>query len=172
MRSSAASDVYKRQIIELAMDQLPFESYGFYAFLEPYLDGYFKVGETEKAKELFEKLKKVYQERLDYRSGLKEAEKVDQMEDVYADLQAYRRVVDILFENQQLDWGTEELGIYSQYVQPFRTYMGDDNADYLLESPLELKMEELKSEEGAILPDSATLDSLQKALQIPDTVLN
>lgn len=161
-----------RNIIELAMEQLPFESYGFYAFLEPYLDGYFKVGETEKAKELFEKLKKVYQERLDYRSGLKEAEKVDQMEDVYADLQAYRRVVDILFENQQLDWGTEELGVYSQYVQPFRTYMGDDNADYLLESPLELKMKELKSEEGIILPDSATLDSLQKALQISDTVLN
>ena len=148
-----------KTILDLAMKQMPFEQYGFYAFLEPYLDGYFKVGETEKARELFNKLKGVYQERLHYRTQAFDELEGSQLEDVYADLQAYRRNIDILFENQQFDWATEELGIYSQYVNALREDMGDDNADYLLESPLDVNLEDLMPEDSIGIQDTTALDS-------------
>lgn len=156
-----------KTILDLAMKQMPFEQYGFYAFLEPYLDGYFKVGETEKARELFDKLSGVYQERLHYRTQAFDELEGAQLEDVYADLQAYRRNIDILFENQQFDWATEELGIYSQYVNALRADMGDDNADYLLESPLDVNLEDLMPEDSLGVQDTTALDSLLPETAVP-----
>ena len=37
-----------KNIIEMAMTNMPVEHYGFYAFVEPFVDGYFKVGENGK----------------------------------------------------------------------------------------------------------------------------
>ena len=143
-----------RTILDLAMTHMPFEQFGFYAFLEPYLDGYFKVGETQKARELFEKLRGVYQERLDYTAGLRQAEQINKMDDVYADLQGYRRIIDILFENQQIDWAGEELSAFNAYVDLFLNFMGAGDAEYLNESPLDILEEEMPKDS---IPDTLSI---------------
>ena len=145
-----------KNILDLAMTHMPFEQFGFYAFLEPYLDGYFKVGETEKARELFGKLRDVYQERLDYTAGLRQAEQINKMDDVYADLQGYRRIIDILFENHQIDWAGEELSTFNGYVDLFLNFMGAGDAEYLNEPPLEEPAEEMIKDS---IPDTLTMDT-------------
>ncbi|MEX0315213.1 MAG: DUF2723 domain-containing protein, partial [Allomuricauda sp.] len=80
-----------KDVIDIAMTNLPFEQYGFYAFVEPFVDGYYKVGEQDKARALYEKLKKVYQERLEYYSGVPLDEQYEKIDDILADMQAYRR---------------------------------------------------------------------------------
>ena len=59
-----------KEIINIAMENMPVEYFGYYAFVEPFVDGYYKVGETKKARDLFQKLKNIYQERLDYYANL------------------------------------------------------------------------------------------------------
>lgn len=122
------------EVIDIAMTNMPVESYGFYAFVEPYMDGYYKVGEKEKARALFEKLKKVYQERLEYYSGIPLDEQYEQLDEVLADMQAYRRIIDILIENQDRDKATSETLIFNEYIDKFSQFMGDGDED-LFEDP-------------------------------------
>lgn len=115
-----------KDIIDIAITNMPVEEFGFYAFVEPYVDGYYKVGETEKAHALFEKLKKVYQERLEYYSAVPLDEQYDRIDDILADMQAYRRNIDILIENQDREKAESETVIFNEYIDKFSQFMGDD----------------------------------------------
>jgi hypothetical protein len=117
-----------KEIIEMAMTNIPLEHYGFYAFVEPFVDGYYKVGETEKARALFQKLKKVYQERLEYYSGIPLDEQYDKIDDVLTDMQAYRRNIDILIENQDRELAESETIIFNEYIDKFSQFV-DDSED-------------------------------------------
>nr|WP_299339475.1 DUF2723 domain-containing protein [Allomuricauda sp.] len=115
-----------KEVIELAMTHLPVEHFGFYAFVEPYVDGYYKVGETTKARELFEKLKKVYQERLEYYSSAPLDQQYERIDDILADMQAYRRNIDILIENQDRDFAEKETLIFNEYIDKFSQFVDSE----------------------------------------------
>lgn len=123
-----------KNIIEMSLTNMPVEQYGFYAFVEPFVDGYYKVGETEKARALFEKLKKVYQERLEYYSEIPLDEQYDKIDDVLADMQAYRRNIDILIENQDRELAESETIIFNEYIDKFSQFVGD--SEDVFEEPI------------------------------------
>lgn len=120
-----------KDIIELAMTHIPFEHYGFYAFVEPFVDGYYKVGEQQKAHELFEKLKKVYQERLEYYAGVSRDEQYSKIEAILTDMEAYRRNIDILIRNQDRDRAEKETLIFNEYIDKFSQFIGEEDQEYL-----------------------------------------
>lgn len=122
-----------KNIIDTAMTHMPMEHFGFYAFVEPFVDGYYKVGETEKARALFEKLKKIYQERLEYYSGIPLDEQYDKIDDILADMQAYRRNIDILIENEDREKAESETIIFNEYIDKFSQFVGDE--EEMLEEP-------------------------------------
>ncbi len=122
-----------RSTIETAMTHMPFESYGFYTFVEPFLDGYYKVGEQTKARELFGKLKKVYQERLTYYAGIPRDEQYAKIEDILTNLEAYQRIVFILSDNKDLEFSEKESLILKEYIGLFNDFV-DDSEEYYEES--------------------------------------
>ena len=89
-----------KQIVALAMEHIPMEHYGYYMFLEPFLDGYYKIGESDEARKLFNKLKQVYHERLQYYGNLSLDGQYDNLERILSDAQAYSRILEILKENE------------------------------------------------------------------------
>ncbi|MEZ4810408.1 MAG: DUF2723 domain-containing protein [Allomuricauda sp.] len=123
-----------KDVINIAMTNMPVEYFGFYAFVEPFVDSYYKVGETEKARELYEKLKKIYQDRLEYYAGIPLDEQYDKMEDILADMQAYRRNIDILIDNRDRDFAESETLIFNEYIDKFSQFMGSD--EDTLEEPM------------------------------------
>ncbi|MEM1338553.1 MAG: DUF2723 domain-containing protein [Bacteroidota bacterium] len=120
-------------IIDMAMTQMPFENFGFYAFVEPFLDGYYKVGEQQKARALFEKLKKVYQERLEYYSGVPRDEQYARIEDILADLESYQRIVYITQDNQDLAFSEQESLVLREYIGLFDNFI-DGSEEYFEDS--------------------------------------
>jgi len=42
-----------KEILDLAIENIPIEHFGYYTFVEPFIDGYYKVGEYENAQNLF-----------------------------------------------------------------------------------------------------------------------
>lgn len=122
-----------KDIINTAMTQMPFERFGFYTFVEPFLDGYYKVGEQEKARELFGKLKKVYQERLEYYAGVPRDEQYGKIEEILTDLEAYQRIVYILSDNRDLEYSEKESLILKDYIGLFDNFV-DDGEQYYEES--------------------------------------
>ena len=118
-----------KDIINIAMTNIPLEYFGFYAFVEPFVDGYYKVGENEKARELYEKLKKIYQERLEYYAGAPLDEQYEKIDDILTDMQAYRRNIDILIENDDRTFAESETLIFNEYIDKFSQFMGGEESD-------------------------------------------
>ncbi|MBT8187601.1 MAG: DUF2723 domain-containing protein [Croceitalea sp.] len=148
-----------KEIIEIAMTNMPFEHFGFYTFVEPFLDGYYKVGEQQKARALFEKLKKVYQERLSYYAGIPRDEQYNRIEDILADMEAYRRNIDILILNQDRELAEKETLIFNEYIDKFSQFIGDAEADYPSEDDMEIRDSDdsIKLESDAVPNDSVLI---------------
>ncbi|MBS9460834.1 DUF2723 domain-containing protein [Flagellimonas sp. 389] len=138
-----------KDVIDIAMTNIPVEHFYFYAFVEPFVDGYYKVGETEKARALFEKLKSVYQDRLEYYSGIPLDEQYEKIDDILADMQAYRRNIDILIENQDRELAESETLIFNEYIDKFSQFIGEE--EEVFEEPIP----------DPDLQDSVLLDSMQ-----------
>ncbi|KKM95252.1 hypothetical protein LCGC14_1190140, partial [marine sediment metagenome] len=121
-----------KNIIDLTMKNLPVEFYQYYTFVEPFVDGYYKVGETEKARALFKKLKKIYQDRLEYYAGIPLDEQYDHIDDIIGDMEGYRRNIDILITNKDREMAEKETLIFNEYIDKFEHFYknnipGDDS---------------------------------------------
>ncbi|UGU14336.1 DUF2723 domain-containing protein [Sinomicrobium kalidii] len=113
------------EIIDLAMKQFPFEFYGYYVFLEPYVDGYYKTGRTEKARELFLKIAGKYQENISY--YLSSGKAFTSQDKVIYDIQRYRSLVDIVVENDEEAFGKEQTDTFNQYLDKLEQSYGGES---------------------------------------------
>ena len=43
-----------KEIMDLALEKMPIKYFGYYSLLTPFIDGYYRIGEKEKAREVFE----------------------------------------------------------------------------------------------------------------------
>jgi hypothetical protein len=120
-----------RNIIELSLTQMPVERFGFYTFVEPFLDGYYKVGETLKARELFGRLQAIYQGRLDYYAGAPLDQQYDQIDEILSDMEGYRRIIDIAIENNDRELAEKETEVFNQQLDRFGFYKEDNLLDSL-----------------------------------------
>ncbi|MBT8321194.1 MAG: hypothetical protein KJO90_05935, partial [Eudoraea sp.] len=133
-----------REIIDMALTNMPVEYYGYYTFVEPYVDGYYKVGETEKARALFEKLKRIYQDRLEYYAGIPLDEQYNKIEDIISDMEGYRRNIDILIENDDREMAEIETEIFNETIDLFSHFYQDE---LLEEEPWEEAPDTISAEE-------------------------
>lgn len=115
-----------KEIINIAMNNMPVDYFGYYTFVEPFVDGYYKVGDTEKARNLFEKLKAKYQERLNYYAGAPLDQQYDRIDDIIGDMQGYRRNIDILISNSDRELAEKETLIFNEYIDKFQHFYKDD----------------------------------------------
>ncbi|MBC2838746.1 DUF2723 domain-containing protein [Robiginitalea sp. SC105] len=105
-----------REVIDLAMTHMPVEYFEFYTFVEPFVDGYYKVGETGKARELYYKLKAIYVDRIDYYASIPLDEQYDRAEEILSDLEAYKRINNILIDNNDEELAEKETLIFNEQI--------------------------------------------------------
>ena len=115
-----------KEIIDLAMENIPVEHYGFYTFVEPFVDGYYKVGETQKARAVYDKLKNIYRDRLNYYAGIPLDEQYDKIEDIISDMEGYRRNIDILIANDDREMAERETQLFNDHIDQFSHFYRDD----------------------------------------------
>ncbi|MEP2057982.1 MAG: DUF2723 domain-containing protein [Maribacter litoralis] len=111
-----------KDIIEISLKNMPVEKFGYYTFLEPYVDGYYKVGEAQKAYNLFDQFKIKYQERLAYYAAIPLDEQYVKIEDIIADMEAYRRNIDIIIANDTEHVAIKETSIFNEYIDKFQHF--------------------------------------------------
>lgn len=139
------------RVLDLAMQHVPVEQYGFHAFLDPFLDGYLKVGKVEEARELYDKLKTVYTQKIEYFRSMDRDEQKLRLDDIYGEVQGYIRIAEILGDNGQDEWANREIEfLQTEYV--------DWLYDLLEEVEGPMRAPEAFEEEPAA-PDSGTIDS-------------
>ncbi len=112
-----------KKVVEMAMTNIPIEHFGFYTYVEPFLDGYYKVGERKKAREVYYELKDVYQEQLLYYAEMSREEQNQNLDALFSALQGYRRNIDILVGNNDLEMIEGETDEFNAYVNRFSRFL-------------------------------------------------
>lgn len=127
-----------KEMIDIAVTNMPVDYFEYYAFVEPFVDGYYKVGETEKARDLFYQLKIKYQERLEYYASMPLDEQYEKLNEIINDMEAYNRNVDILIRNGDREVAEKETLIFNEYIDKFSRFVDGSEDPLIKESaPLE-----------------------------------
>ena len=122
-----------KDVLDLAMENMPVDYYGYYTLLEPYIRGYFEVGEPEKAKQLFEKVASKYQEDLKYYSGWDQERQYNYADDIITSMERYRSLVDVLILSGEREYAREKAEEFNNYLKLFPQFY--DNSPQQEQAP-------------------------------------
>ncbi|WP_264552319.1 DUF2723 domain-containing protein [Flavobacterium sp. N2038] len=105
-----------KNVINLAITKMPLDKFGYYSLVEPFTEGYYKVGETAKAQDLLNKLVKKYNESLNYYSTLPTNDQTDLAMDIITDIERYRSLLQVMDRNN-------DKAFYEKHKKTFNTYV-------------------------------------------------
>ncbi len=157
-----------KDIIELSLTHMPVEIFGYYTLVEPFVEGYYQVGETMKARELYGKLKTIYQERLDYHAGTPVDQQYNNIDNIIADMEAYRRNIDMVIANDEREMAEKETLIFNEYIDKFQHfYKDEDDIDMLQETfDNDPDLQDSVTIKDTITPDNTRTDALEDTTSI------
>lgn len=103
-------------VIDLAVEKMPLKAFRYYAFVEPFIQGYYAVSAVDKAQKLATELLTLYLDHLAYYTTLNAEESYRRIEEIYSDLEATRRVLDLSTEANDEDFVTPFTEEYNGYI--------------------------------------------------------
>lgn len=113
------------QVLDLAMEKMPVKFFEYYSLLEPFVQGYYEVGNPEKARQVYDDVSKKYQEHLVYYSGLKVARQYNIAEDIISDMERYRALIDLVVRYDREEFARSEAGKFNDYIKLFKHFYAD-----------------------------------------------
>lgn len=114
-----------KNIIEMGVTKFPLDYYGYYSTVEPFADGYYKVGETKKAQDLLNKLMSKYKENLKYYSTLKAVDQSDISTDIMTDIERYRSLLGVMKKNNDTRFYNTNRAEFNSYNKRFERFGRD-----------------------------------------------
>jgi hypothetical protein len=114
-----------KNVIEMGVIKFPLDYYGYYSTVEPFADGYYKVGEKQKARDLLSKLTVKYKESLRYYSSLKATEQNDIATDIVTDIERYRSLLGVMRKNNDLEFYSKNKTEFNSYNKRFQMFDRD-----------------------------------------------
>ncbi len=146
------------EILDLGMEKMPIEYYEYYTLLEPYVNGYYDVGKKEKARELWNKIAKKYQEKLTYFGSLTLEKQYDYASEIVSNVERYRSVVDLLLINRDRELIEEKAEEFNKYLRLFTRLYSEDE-EYNDEDAVQKREEDVQKE---FQDSQKILDTLNK----------
>ncbi len=149
-----------KEIMDLAMEKMPVDIFEFYTLVEPYITGYYEIGETQQARYIWQQLAKKYQEQLTYFSTLNAEAQEEYWEEVYSNIEKYRSLVDLLIINDDRESFEKEAQVFDNYLKTFPYLIGNDDEEeeYLSDPDF---LETIPAEGISIPADSIIQDTIQ-----------
>ena len=102
-----------KKIIDLAVTKTPVDYYGYYLTLEPFVSGYYEIGQKEKARELVGKLMNKYKEELLYYSTFSFADQSFMAEDIIRAIERYRSLLLVIKEQGDIELYNKSRGEFN-----------------------------------------------------------
>ncbi|MDT0643399.1 DUF2723 domain-containing protein [Zunongwangia sp. F363] len=155
-----------REILDLAMEKMPIDEYGYYSLLEPYINGYYEVNEPERAREIWEQVAQKYQENLKYYSSWDLDRQYRYADEIISNIERYRSLVDLLVRQQDEEIVREKAEEFNEYLRMFRHFYAEEEEIPATNPQQEIIEEQFDPEmnpQGRI--DSLPIDSLEEIEQ-------
>ncbi|WP_396145297.1 DUF2723 domain-containing protein [Flavobacterium sp.] len=102
-----------KKIIDLAVTKTPVDYYGYYLTLEPFVSGYYEIGQKEKARSLVGKLMNKYKEELLYYSTFTFADQSFMAEDIVRAIERYRSLLLVIKEHGDIELYNKSRGEFN-----------------------------------------------------------
>ncbi len=93
-----------KKILDMGIDKFPIDYYSYYTMVEPFCDGYYKVGEKQKARKILDKLVGKYQENLKYYKTFSLNDQNFMFSDIATDIERYRSLLLVMKSNGDLEY--------------------------------------------------------------------
>ncbi|PZO31241.1 MAG: hypothetical protein DCF13_01260 [Flavobacteriaceae bacterium] len=110
------------KIIELALNKMPMDYYGYYTMVEPFASGYYQIGKKEKARELLNKLVNKYKQSLTYYSGIQSSIQNGIASDIITDIERYRSLLYVMKDNKDLEFYTKNKAAFNSLNKRFERF--------------------------------------------------
>ena len=107
------------ELLNLTMKKMPIGDYGYYTLLEPFIDSYYLLGSSAKARKIFTLISSKYQEKLFYFSGISENNKILYSELIYTNIERYRSLVETILPYESEEYYKEILNEFNSYLDLF-----------------------------------------------------
>lgn len=153
--------VRAKKILDLGMEKMPVDKFGHYTLLEPFINGYYQIGEKETARKIWNETTKKYHEKLRYFSSLPLNKQYEYGETIITAIERYRSLVDLLIINQDEELVEQKAEEFNSYLKMFKHFYKEEER-YDAQNPEEEIDPGLENElmrPRNIAPDSANLDA-------------
>lgn len=114
-----------KAILDLGIEKMPIDYFGYYSLLVPFVDGYYRIGETEKAVSLSRKMADKYSDRLNYFKSLDATLQYSLGEDIITEIERYRTLIEADLKHGEKIELNPVLNQFMESIAPFRYLYGD-----------------------------------------------
>ncbi len=114
-----------KRVLDLAMEKMPVDAFGYYIFLEPYIEGYYKVNAKKDARALYLKVSKKYREYLDYYHTMDLEMQYQFVNEIITNIQYYENILQIAIRNDEETFARKEVELFNNYIERF-SYLYED----------------------------------------------
>ncbi|MBF0694843.1 MAG: DUF2723 domain-containing protein [Flavobacterium sp.] len=111
-----------KNVIDLAMTQMPPQYFGYYTLLDPFAAGYYAIGEKQKARELVDFLANKYQQNLKFYGGLRPSEQNDLSMDIMTDIERYRGILLVMKDQGDDEYFEKHKTTFNSLNQKFKRF--------------------------------------------------
>jgi hypothetical protein len=108
-----------KKIIELALNSMPMDYYGYYTMVEPFAGGYYEVGQKAKARQLLERLMTKYKQSLTYYSGIQPTIQNGIASDIITDIERYRSLLLVMKDRGDIEFYNTNKPAFNALVSRF-----------------------------------------------------
>ena len=114
-----------KAILDLAINKMPINYFGYYSLIVPMIDAYYRLGETSSAQKLALIVADKYKDELEYFASLKANEQFSMGEEIITQIERYRTLMEAILVNRDLDLLKNPLDEFIKSINPFVNLYGD-----------------------------------------------
>ena len=114
-----------KEILDMGINKFPIDYYGYYTMVEPFCDGYYKVGEKQKARQLLDRLIIKYQQNLKYYHTFNRNDQAFMASDIATDIERYRSLLHVMKDNNDLEYYNKNKGTFNTLNKMFEKFGRD-----------------------------------------------
>jgi len=107
------------QIIDLALEKMPVDYFGYYSLLVPFVDGYYRLGADENGAKLLQQIAEKYADRLRYFASLNINDQYGLGEEIITEIERYRTLMEALLVHTDTRIMETELDRFVFAAKPF-----------------------------------------------------
>ncbi len=114
------------EILDLSINKMPVDKFGFYSSLLDYIDLYYKLGKQEKARRVASQLLHKFKEYLDYYAGLPLQDKYKNFDDIERNFLLYREVLKMAAQNQDSQFADDKMKEFEGLMNKYQDMLQEE----------------------------------------------